>query len=107
MSTVKPTVEALAEAEVLKQLAELKQWRFEGDKIKRDYKFKDFLAAFDFMSKIAPIAESQQHHPEWFNVYNKVNVELTTHDAGNKVSTKDFKLAKEMESIFQTFRSSH
>lgn len=94
-----PSVAALSEDEIKKNLSDLPGWRFEANKIKKDFVFKDFIEAFAFMTKVADEAEKSQHHPEWFNVYNKVNIELTTHDAGNKVSEKDFALANIMESF--------
>ena len=81
--------------EVLKQLPE---WReLEGrDAITRTFHFKDFNAAFGFMVRAALLAERMDHHPEWFNVYNRVDVTLTTHDAGG-VTDKDIAMAKAME----------
>ena len=61
-------------------------------------KFKDFVTAFAFMTIVAEMAESRNHHPEWTNVYNKVNIRLTTHDAGNIVTDKDRELASAIES---------
>ena len=65
----------------------------EGKAITRTFRFKDFSEAWGFMSRVALLAETQDHHPEWFNVYNKVDVTLTTHDAGG-LSLKDMKMAK-------------
>ncbi len=79
-----------------KNLAELPDgWVLDGKKISRQFQFKDFNEAFAFMTKVALQAEKMDHHPEWFNVYNKVKVDLTTHDAGG-VTEKDFKLARFM-----------
>ncbi len=66
------------------------------DAIRRTYRFRDFNAAFGFMSRAALMAEKLDHHPEWFNVYNRVEVELTTHDA-NGVTSLDVKLATFMD----------
>jgi 4a-hydroxytetrahydrobiopterin dehydratase len=66
------------------------------DAIARTFKFKDFSAAFAFMTRAALLAEKMDHHPEWFNVYNKVEVTLSTHDAGG-VTEKDIAMAKAME----------
>lgn len=66
--------------------------------LKKDFVFKDFVAAFSFMESVAKKAEEICHHPEWFNVYNKVNVELTTHDTGG-ISEKDFEMAQFMNKI--------
>ena len=68
------------------------------DAIHKSFKFKDFIGAFGFMSKVALIAEKMDHHPEWSNVYNKVEVTLTTHSAGG-VSDKDLTLAKAIDAL--------
>lgn len=68
------------------------------DAISKTFKFKDFNAAFGFMTRIALIAEKADHHPEWFNVYNRVEVTLTTHDAGG-VTEKDINLAQQMNAL--------
>ena len=61
--------------------------------------FVDFVAAFDFMTEVAALAEAHQHHPEWRNVYNLVEIALTTHDAGNVVTEKDRALARSIEQL--------
>lgn len=71
-------------------------WQREGDKITKTFKFKSFIWAFGWMSQMAIWAEKLKHHPEWFNVYNKVEVKLTTHDVGG-LSELDFSLAEKME----------
>lgn len=63
--------------------------------------FADFVAAFSFMSGVAILAEKQNHHPNWSNVYNKVTIKLTTHDAGDVVTDKDHKLAEAIEKYYQ------
>ena len=65
--------------------------------------FKDFKDAFNFMIEVAAAAEEMNHHPNWSNVYNKVEIQLTTHDAGNVITEKDWKLAKKIEEIAKTF----
>jgi len=75
---------------------DLPGWTGGDDFITKVFKFDDFAAAFGFMSEIAVVAEAMNHHPEWFNVYNRVDVTLTTHDAGG-VTDKDVTLAKRME----------
>ena len=81
-------------------LARLAGWHQveERDAIARDYRFADFNAAFGFMTRIALIAEKMDHHPEWFNVYNRVEVTLTTHDADG-LSARDIVLAEAMDKI--------
>ena len=75
-------------------------WKKAKDRaaIQKTFKFEDFSAAFAFMTRVALAAERSNHHPEWFNVYNKVEVTLTTHDAGG-VTAKDLDLAREMEAF--------
>lgn len=79
-------------------LKDLPQWSgVEGrDAITRSFKFKDFNAAFGFMARVALLAEKMDHHPEWFNVYNRVEVTLSTHDAGG-VTEKDVRMARAMD----------
>ena len=66
-----------------------------GKKVKKEFKFKSFIEAFSFMTKIAIYAEKKDHHPEWFNVYSTVEVTLSTHDAGG-VTNLDLDMAREM-----------
>jgi len=88
---------AEARAAALKSLPEWKS--VDGrDAIARSFKFADFSKAFAFMTRTALLAEKMDHHPEWFNVYNKVDVTLSTHDAGG-VTQKDIDLAKAMDSF--------
>ena len=68
-------------------------WKEENNQLKRTFKFENFVEAFGFMSRVALIAEKMDHHPNWSNVYNQVEISLTTHDAGNTVTDKDRKLA--------------
>ncbi|MBA3455315.1 MAG: 4a-hydroxytetrahydrobiopterin dehydratase [Deltaproteobacteria bacterium] len=91
-----PAISKLPDADVTRELATLDGWIREGDKITREYKFADFVTAFSFMAGAALAAEKMDHHPEWFNVYNKVRVHLTTHDAGG-ISAFDFQLARTMD----------
>ena len=71
-------------------------WYVEDEKVTKQFLFNDFNSAFSFMTMIAMYSEKVDHHPEWFNVYNKVKVQLTTHDIGG-VSRKDANLAKKMD----------
>ncbi len=79
-------------------LADLPGWHEVAgrDAIARSFKFQDFNQAFGFMTRVALLADKMDHHPEWFNVYNKVEVTLTTHDAGG-VSQNDIDMARAME----------
>lgn len=84
-------------------LAELHDWaETQGrDAISKSFQFKDFNAAFGFMSRCALLAERMDHHPEWFNVYNRVDVTLSTHDAGG-LTERDIRLAKAMDAFAGT-----
>jgi 4a-hydroxytetrahydrobiopterin dehydratase len=92
--------EKLAGAEREQALASLPEWKTVNgrDAIRRAFKFADFNAAFAFMTRCALIAEKIDHHPEWFNVYNKVEVTLTTHDCAG-LSELDVQLAKFMDTV--------
>ena len=82
-----------SEEEVKPRLVFLDGWTFKDDGIEKSYEFRDFVAAFSFMTRVAMEAEKMNHHPEWSNVYNKVMIRLTTHDAGG-LTDADFKLAE-------------
>ena len=92
------TIEKATQAEIREALAELGSWSLENGKLHREYRFRDFVQAFGFMSQGALLAERAAHHPEWFNVYNRVVVDLTTHEAQG-ITQKDLDLAREMEQI--------
>jgi 4a-hydroxytetrahydrobiopterin dehydratase len=74
-------------------------WKETNNSLKRDFVFNDFIEAFAFMTKVALIAEKMGHHPLWTNVYNKVEITLSTHDAGDIVTEKDRKLAAEIDKL--------
>ena len=88
----------LPEAEIASRLSALPGWSVKGGKLHRELAFADFAQAFAFMGDVAREAEALQHHPEWFNVYNRVVIDLTTHDAGG-VTTLDFDLARRAEDL--------
>lgn len=92
--------EQLSTSDRTSALKELPGWAEDSERnaISRSYKFKSFNAAFGFMSRIAMKAEKMDHHPEWFNVYNRVDVTLTTHTV-NGVTELDIKLAKFMNTV--------
>ena len=75
-------------------------WQETNNQLKRSFKFKNFIDAFAFMTKVAFAAEQLNHHPNWSNVYNQVDIVLTTHDAGNTVTEKDWQLAKKIDEIY-------
>lgn len=74
-------------------------WKEENNELVRKFEFKDFSEAFAFMTRVAILAEKHNHHPWWSNVYNQVEIRLTTHDAGNTVTQKDKDLAKAIDKI--------
>jgi len=86
----------LTDDEIDTALAGLPGWTRNGDGIERSYRYKDFVEAFAFMTRVALLAEKADHHPEWSNVYNKVEVRLTTHDAGG-ITGKDVALARAVD----------
>lgn len=75
-------------------------WKEENNKLQRNFQFTNFIEAFAFMTKVALIAEKMNHHPNWSNTYNKVEITLFTHDANNTVTDKDKKLANEIDKLF-------
>lgn len=75
-------------------------WKEENNQLQRSFEFKDFVAAFAFMTKVAFAAEKMGHHPNWSNVYNKVDIILFTHEAKFSITEKDVKLSKEIDKIF-------
>jgi 4a-hydroxytetrahydrobiopterin dehydratase len=88
----------LSDAKIASALSKLPGWKLQRGKLHRVYEFVDFVAAFGFMAGAALIAQGMDHHPEWFNVWNTVRVDLATHDAGG-VTALDVKLARSMEEL--------
>lgn len=78
------------------------EWKIENNALFRQFEFKDFAEAFGFMNKVAVVAEEMNHHPDWRNVYNRVEMRLTTHDAGDKVTDRDIALAEKIQKIFMS-----
>lgn len=76
-------------------------WIEKNNVLKAEFQFDDFVNAFAFMTKVAILAEKLDHHPSWSNVYNKVVIELSTHDAGNIVTEKDHQLAREIDKLLK------
>ena len=79
-------------------------WKEENNKLQATFKFKDFVQAFAFMTEVAFHAEKQNHHPEWFNVYNTVTIHLNTHDAGGIVTDQDRALAAIIDTVFEKYQ---
>lgn len=88
----------LADDQVKSKLGDLDGWSLVDGKLRRKFEFANFVEAFGFMASAAIEAEKMNHHPEWSNVYNKVTVELVTHDAGG-ITDLDFKLARKMNAL--------
>ncbi len=90
--------EKLAPEAIEVRLGRLDGWTLKNGKLHKDYSFESFVHAFSFMAGVALAAEAMNHHPEWFNVYNRVSIDLTTHDAGG-ISAKDFELAAKADAL--------
>ena len=82
----------MSEHQILEKMPHFGEWRYERSLLARDIRFPDFTAAWAFMNHVAACADSLDHHPNWYNVYNLVQIRLSTHDAGG-VTEKDFELA--------------
>ena len=91
-------IQALSSDEIQTRLADAPGWELRDGKLHREFTFDNFVSAFGFMASAALLAEKMNHHPEWFNVYNRVRVDLTTHDAGG-ISAYDFDLAAAMNKL--------
>ena len=89
----------LTNDQINEALAKLPGWNFAEDKLSREYRFANFTEAMGFINEMAFACEKANHHPELFNVYSRVEIGLTTHDADNKVTQKDVDLAAELEKI--------
>ena len=88
----------LSPQQIDEAVASLPGWSVQDGKLHREFQFADFVEAFGFMSRAALVAESMNHHPEWFNVYNRVVVDLTTHDAGG-ITELDLQPARRIEAL--------
>jgi 4a-hydroxytetrahydrobiopterin dehydratase len=95
------TVPRVTEAEIQQALAGLNTWSVVEGKLHRELKFRNFVHAFGFMAKVALLAERANHHPEWFNVYSRVVIDLATHEAGG-ITQKDLDLAAEIEEVWKS-----
>ena len=89
----------LSDAEIQALLSKLPGWKIVNGKLHREYECKDFVAAFGNITRVALVAEAMNHHPEWFNVWNKVMIDLVTHSVKG-ISDYDFVLAEKIEEIF-------
>jgi len=91
----------LSDAEVQEQLSLARGWTLVNGKLHRTFECKDFVAAFGNMTRVALVAEAMNHHPEWFNVWNKVVIDLNTHSVKG-ISNLDFELADKINKIFES-----
>lgn len=89
---------ALSDEQIKNELRSLNGWTIKNGKLHKEFAFSDFVEAFSFMTKVALHAEKKNHHPEWFNVYNRITIDLMTHDAGG-ITSNDVELAKFIESV--------
>ena len=90
--------EKLSSDEIQTELKKVAGWVIQDEKLHKVFQFSSFIEAFGFMTQLALVAESMNHHPEWFNVYNRVVIDLTTHDAGG-ISNLDFELASKANNL--------
>jgi 4a-hydroxytetrahydrobiopterin dehydratase len=90
--------QALSQSQIVEALKNLPLWSQDGGFIRRDFEFQNFREAFSFMTAVALLAETQDHHPNWENVYNRLTIRLSTHDA-NGITIKDVELAKSIDEI--------
>ena len=93
-----PKVEKLDDTARTDLARQLPGWTIDGEHLKRSFRFADFSQAFAFMTRVALLAESHDHHPEWFNVWNRVDIALTTHDADG-LSARDLPLAQAIDAL--------
>ncbi len=91
-------MQTLSKAEINDRLKQLSGWKQDGNSIKNEWQFGDFIEAFAFMSKVAMLAEKHEHHPEMFNVFNKVSLSFSTHSAGG-LTEKDFNIAADIDNL--------
>jgi 4a-hydroxytetrahydrobiopterin dehydratase len=89
----------LPKAKIAAALAGLPGWKFQRNAVAKTFKFKSFREALSFMVRVGFEAEEMNHHPDWTNVYNRVAIRLSTHDAGDKVTAKDIVLARRIQAI--------
>jgi 4a-hydroxytetrahydrobiopterin dehydratase len=93
-------VEKLSPTEIEERLAALPDWGLDRHKLFRHFVFENFVEAFGFMSQVALVAETMNHHPEWSNAWNRVEIYLTSHDAGG-ITERDFALARRIDSLLE------
>jgi 4a-hydroxytetrahydrobiopterin dehydratase len=99
MSEEEEAYKKLSEQEIEREVSKLRGWKVANRKLNQKFEFKNFVQAFGFMTKVAMEAEKLNHHPEWFNVYQKVTIDLVTHDV-NGISSYDIKLARIISRLY-------
>ena len=92
------SIQKMTSAQIEAELKNLHGWELKNEKLHRELKFKNFVQAFGFMTQIAILAESMDHHPEWSNVYSRVTIDLTTHEAGG-ISQRDIELVQKINQV--------
>ena len=96
-----PPAKNLTDREIAEAVTRLPGWCVANGKLHRELEFADFEAAFAFMTRVAALAEDRDHHPDWSNVYNRVTIDLATHDAGG-ITEKDCDLADAIERVLES-----
>ncbi len=94
-------IQRMSSEDIAQHLRQLPDWALQQNTLRRSFEFADFVEAFGFMSQVALLAERNDHHPDWSNVYNRVVINLSTHAAGG-ITALDFKLAKLISQLRQT-----
>ena len=98
-TTTGDSYQKLSDQEIKHQIKNLEGWKFVNGKLNRTFEFSSFVRTFGFMTKVAIEAEKMNHHPEWFNVYSKLSIDLITHDIGG-ISNYDIKLARVISKLY-------
>ncbi|MEM7344441.1 MAG: 4a-hydroxytetrahydrobiopterin dehydratase [Chloroflexota bacterium] len=91
-------IEKMTPPQIDDALRSTPNWKIKDEKLHRELKFKNFIQAFGFMTQVAILAEQMDHHPEWFNVYSRIIIDLTTHEADG-ISQRDFELAQKIDAL--------
>jgi 4a-hydroxytetrahydrobiopterin dehydratase len=95
------SIQKMTSEQIETRLKDVPGWELKNEKLHREFKFKNFVQAFGFMTQVAILAERLNHHPEWSNVYSRVTIDLTTHEAGG-ISSRDFELAGKINELLSS-----
>ena len=98
---MRPDIRILSEEEIKEKLKDFPEWKFENDKISKEFKFEDFMDCLAFIVRLAPFCEMNDHHPDVHVFYSKILFELQRFDVGGKVTDMDFKTAEEIERLYK------